>query len=78
MKSIDNLEVKNEVLEILNDKTQIDRVWLTVIALWIMKERFDEKEDEWTMIARKSKNYLKKLGINRVDSLFKKLNLEII
>ena len=41
-------------------------------------EKFDEKEDEWTLLARKAKTFLKASGIEKPDKLLKLFNLEVL
>jgi hypothetical protein len=48
---------------------------MTLLALWALKQLYEEKEGEWQMIARKGKGYLKTLGISRVDLLYKKIHI---
>lgn len=52
----------------------LERVILTLYALWVLKEKYEDKEDEWQMIARKAKGFLKANGISKVEALLKKLS----
>ena len=36
----------------------LERAYMTLLALFILQEVFEEKEDEWQMIARNAKTYL--------------------
>ena len=45
----------------------------TVLFLWVLRELFEEKRDEWQMIARKAKNYLKSHGVTDLEPLYKML-----
>ena len=56
------------------NQSERDKVLATVLALWALKEKYEDYEDEWQMIARKAKNYLKSQGIQKVESIFKALN----
>ena len=56
-----NVEVKSE---------HLTRVVLTVVALWVLIKKFEEKEAEWQMIARKAKNYLKLHGITTLEAIY--------
>lgn len=63
-----------ELAATVTDALILERVIFTLIALYIMKERYEEKEDEWQMIARKAKAYLKlQAGIQKVEPWFKKI-----
>jgi hypothetical protein len=35
----------------------------TLVGLFILVEVFEEQEDEWTLVAKKAKTWLKKQGI---------------
>jgi len=45
-------------LKKLNEKLATE-IWHTIIALFILEGYFDHKVDEWDMIARKAKTWLK-------------------
>ncbi|TNV84644.1 hypothetical protein FGO68_gene15650 [Halteria grandinella] len=51
----------------------LTRVVLTVLALWVLSKKFEYKEDEWQMIARKAKNYLKAHGIQKLEPIYQRL-----
>eukprot|EP00347_Sterkiella_histriomuscorum_P005979 403354535 len=75
-----NEEVEKAMKEMLNEsgKQNIKQVWLTILALFILREKFDHQEDEWSMIAKKAKNYLKSQGITKIESLLKLINLQLL
>ena len=41
----------------------------TLVALYILSEFFEEKEDEWTLLTRKAKTWLKEQGIENPKTL---------
>lgn len=47
-----------EELKALN-AANVDLLWHTIIALYILEEMFDDRADEWEMISRKAKTWLK-------------------
>ena len=49
MQALNELGVKSEAME---------QVYLTLLALFLLREVFIDKEDEWQMIARKAKTFL--------------------
>lgn len=49
----------------------------TLVALYILTEVFDDKEDEWTLLVKKAKTWLKQQGIDKPESLYKNINLTI-
>lgn len=46
-----------------------DEIIFTLVALYCLLTIWDDKQDEWEMIARKAKLWLKKVGINDPMSL---------
>ncbi len=70
--------IQTELAGLIKDQAEIQKVWLTLIALWILQEKFESKQDEWKMIARKAKAYIKSQGIAKVDPLLNKINLQVI
>jgi len=48
-----------ELAALVKDRSKLEDVWLTLLALWILREKFEKQEDEWQMIAKKAKVYLK-------------------
>ena len=51
-----------QALKHLRIKTT-EQVYLTLLALFILQECFDDYEDEWDMIARKAKTFLQSAGV---------------
>ena len=50
---------------------------LTIASLYILKEAFGERREEWALIADKAKDFLKGAGINNVEKHLKKVQLVI-
>jgi hypothetical protein len=50
---------------------------MTLIALFILQEKFEDREEEWTLLARKAKNWLKQVGVAKPDGLLAGMNLTI-
>ena len=50
-------------------------VYLTLLALFILKECFDDYKGEWEMIARKAKNFLRSAGVPKPDTLLRQFTL---
>ena len=44
-----------------------------MVALWLLQDRFEDAEDEWQMIAKKAKTWLKAQGIAKVEPIIKKI-----
>ena len=43
----------------------------TLVALYILSEFFEDQEDEWTLVAKKAKTWLKQQGIEKPENLLK-------
>ena len=52
-------------------------IHFTIIALYILKRTFASKQDEWYMIAKKAKDWLKSVEVPNVDKHIKKLKLTL-
>ena len=66
---LDSLEdkVKDEVGKLLGSCTEIEVVWLTLLAIYVLENIFSEFEDEWRLISKKGYEYLKSKGIKKPD-----------
>jgi len=47
------------------------------VALYILKEVFEDKKDEWQLLAKKAKEFLKEAGVNKAEALVKKFTLSL-
>jgi len=56
---------------------EVRDVLLTLVALFILQEKFEEREDEWTLIAKKAKTWLKQVGLAKPDKFLTSINLGI-
>ena len=52
-------------------------IHFTIIALFILKETFDTKKEEWQMIAKKAREWLKSVKVPYADKHIKKLGLSL-
>lgn len=41
----------------------------TLAALFVLEEFFSDRSTEWSLIQKKAKDYLKKLGVNLANEL---------
>lgn len=48
----------------------------TALALIVLENEFEDKEDEWQMIAKKAKSFLKDNGIAKPDTLLSKFEFD--
>ena len=49
----------------------------TIIALYVLKGTFNSQQDEWYMIAKKAKDWLKSVKVPNIDKHIKKLKLSL-
>lgn len=61
----------------MNLKVEIETIFSTLLAIHILAEAFEDKEDEWTLLARKAKTFLKNSGVDKPDKIMRLFNLEI-
>jgi len=59
----------------LNERISLKTVYLTILALYILNDQFDEEKEQWVTLARKAKSTLKKIGVSNPDGLTR--NFEI-
>ncbi len=78
IKSLSGLSTLNEEnialeLAFVDSKSEnFQRNLLTIYVLWYLQREFEDKEDEWQLIAKKATDYLKKQGyIGKLGKLFK-------
>lgn len=45
------------------------KVLLTILALFVLKRKYAHKGEEWQLIFKKSKDYLKEVGIVKVEKM---------
>ena len=72
---VDNA-VKAEIAAVNVENQQI--AYLTLVALFILQEEFEDRENEWQLIAKKGKDYLKSVGVHKPDALIKQFKLKIV
>ena len=66
-----------EIESQINKESKLGDILATLIALYLLIEKFEDKEDEWTLIAKKAKNWLRQQGLSKPDQLIKKITFEI-
>ena len=72
--------MKVKIEGMLKDSKQIEIVWCTLLALFILNEKYSENEDEWVLIAKKAKNFLSNslnIEVKEVNGLIKKLSAKL-
>ena len=53
-----------------------EQVYVTLLAIYLLDEVFSDKEDEWRLLVRKAKAYLRSVGVEKPDRLIKKFTLQ--
>ena len=52
--------------------------WYTILAVYLLENKFEDKENEWLLIVQKAKRYLKSIaGIEKIDALLTELDFEL-
>ena len=80
----DGLSLDGDVMQALESETLIagiamDQVYATLLAIFILMERFADREDEWTLLARKAKTFLRDSGVAKPDKILRLFsNIEVI
>ena len=62
----------------MNKDSNLGDILATLIALYLLSEKFEEKEKEWALLAKKAKTWLKQQGLAKPDQLIKKININLI
>ena len=67
-------ELAEEVRGLLGSNGGVfEEVWLTLLALFVLQNKFKHKQQEWTLIASKAKAFLKQQGLQKPDNFVKKI-----
>ena len=51
---------------------------MTIIAIYVLTELFSDQEDEWTLLVRKAKMYLKSQGVFNPEILIDQISLVLV
>jgi hypothetical protein len=73
----ENDSKRGEVSALFSDSSKELEVWITILALYILANKFAARKSEWQLIANKAKNFLKSFGIDKADNLVKGIKLEL-
>ena len=55
--------------------TDIETVYMTLLAIYILQESFPDHEDEWQLIVAKAISFLEQAGILKPDNLVKQFTI---
>ncbi len=65
-----NEDALKQEIKKLSTKGADESILVTMIALYILQEYFEAREDEWQLIAKKAKTALKNFGIAKLETYF--------
>lgn len=55
----------------LTNECGIKHVYLTLMALYILKEQYDEDKDQWQGMFNKAKTFFNKIGLKNTDRIIR-------
>lgn len=61
----------------LNPDEDKDALFMTLLAIYVLAEVFADKEDQWVLIVRKAKSFLKKAGVSKPEKLIRQFTLTL-
>ena len=61
----------------LTSEADKDVLYMTLLAIFVLTEVFAENEDQWTLLVRKAKTYLKSQGVTKPEKLIREFNLQL-
>jgi hypothetical protein len=75
----DDLNDKDVIdeLDFISDATKKQRAYLTLLSLYVLQNKFDDRFIEWELVGGKGEKYLKGLGIKKPKDLIKMFTLEL-
>lgn len=64
-------------IQINNSSVDVRCIYMTLVALYVLKEVFKRNKNEWQLIAQKAKEFLKNNGVEKPDNVVKKFSLKL-
>ena len=61
----------------LKPEADKETILVTLLAIYVLTEIFDDKEGQWTLLVRKAKTFLKGCGVNKPDRLLQEFKLQL-
>ena len=61
----------------LTPEADKETILVTLLAIYVLTEIFDDKEGQWTLLVRKAKTFLKGCGVTKPDRLLQKFKLQL-
>ena len=63
--------------ETLKDGSDEETVYLTLLAIYILQEGYQDFEDEWSLIVAKAIKYLETVGVRKPEDLVSTFTLQV-
>ena len=67
-----------QILSGMSITHDLETVYLTLLAWFILEEAFEDEKDQWQLIADKTKSWLESVGVIKPTNLAKKFTLSVI
>ena len=61
----------------LQPEADKETILVTLLAIYVLTEIFDDKEGQWTLLVPKAKTFLKGAGITKPDRLLQEFKLQL-
>lgn len=62
----------------LSPGTPTDTVYVTLLAIYVLREAYDDYEAEWTLLVKKATQWLQSVGVAKPANIIKKFSLTIV
>lgn len=79
-KQADDVTVREHLSALINVDPEADKdtLYMTLLAIYVLAEVFADEEDQWILLVRKAKTFLKKAGIAKPEKLVKLFSLTFV
>ena len=67
-----------QILSGMSITHDLETVYLTLLAWFILEEAFEDEKDQWQLIVDKTKSWLESVGVTKPTNLAKKFTLSVI
>ena len=62
----------------LKPEADKETILVTLLAIYVLTEIFDDKEGQWTLLVRKAKTFLKGVGVAKPERLLQEFKLQLV
>ena len=77
--SIEDVDIRASLAQVtLAEDADLETVYMTLLACYILEEVYADYEDEWQLIVRKAKKWLEAAGIPKPSTLITKFKLRLL